>query len=68
MQVLKTVTLDKLINLYEGQVVLDRKQVMLYGEFKDDEMSELKKRCLKQDKMILSALKCAKVNGYTGEE
>ena len=48
MQVLKTVTLDKLINLYEGQVVLDRKQVMLYGEFEDDEMSELKKRCLKE--------------------
>ena len=67
-QVLREVTLDKLINLYEGLVVCDRKQVMLYGEFKDEEMSELKKRCLKQDKMILGALKCAKANGYSGED
>lgn len=50
-QVLREVTLDKLINLYEGIVVHDRKQ-----------------RTLAQDKMILGALKCAKANGYSGEE
>lgn len=67
-QVLREVTLDKLINLYEGLVVTDRKSVMLCGEFKDDAMSELKKRCLKQDKMTLGALKCAKMHGYSGED
>ena len=29
---------------------------------------ELKKRTLAQDTMILGALRCAKANGFTGEE
>ena len=61
-------TIDNLINHYEGLIVHDRKMVMLFGENKDSEMSEAKKRTLKQDKLILGALKCAKANGYTGED
>lgn len=61
-------TIDNLINHYEGLIVHDRKMVMLFGEYKDSEMSKAKKRTLKQDKLILGALKCAKANGYTGED
>ncbi len=68
MQVLKDLTLDRLINLYEGIVVSDRRQVAMFESSKDPQMGELKRRCLKQDKMILGALKCAKINGYSGEE
>ena len=59
MQVLREVTLDKIINLYEGVVVADRKRLL--------QDPELYRRKLRQDKMILGALKCARANGYSGE-
>lgn len=68
MQVLRELTLDKLINLYEGIVVTDRRQVAMFEGCKDPQMGELKRRCLRQDQMILGALKCAKLHGYSGEE
>lgn len=64
----KTITLDNLIKLYELLVEDDRKSVMLCGEFNDRDMGEFKMNCLKQDNLILGALKYAKANGYTGEE
>ena len=68
MQVLKEVTLDKLLNLYEGLVVHDRKQLIEWRGHGRTPLYEIKERTLAQDKMILGALKCAKANGYSGEE
>ena len=67
-QVLREVTLDNLINLYEGIVVHDRKQLIEWKDHCGIPLYEMKKRTLAQDKMILGALKCAKANGYSGEE
>jgi hypothetical protein len=67
-QVLREVTLDKLINLYEGIVVHDRKQLIEWKDHCGIPLYEMKQRTLAQDKMILGALKCAKANGYSGEE
>ena len=67
-QVLREVTLDKLINLYEGIVVHDRKQLIEWKYHCGIPLYEMKQRTLAQDKMILGALKCAKANGYSGEE
>ncbi len=67
-QVLREVTLDKLINLYEGIVVHDRKQLIEWKDHCGIPLYEMKQRTLAQDNMILGALKCAKANGYSGEE
>ena len=67
-QVLREVTLDKLINLYEGIVVHDRKQLIEWKDHCGIPLYEMKKRTLAQDNMILGALKCANANGYSGEE
>ena len=67
-QVLREVTLDKLINLYEGIVVHDRKQLIEWKDHCGIPLYEMKQRTLAQDKMILGALKCAKANGSSGEE
>ena len=67
-QVLREVTLDKLINLDEGIVVHDRKQLIEWKDHCGIPLYEMKQRTLAQDKMILGALKCAKANGYSGEE
>ena len=67
MQVLKEITLDKVINLYEGQVVHDKKQLIEWDDHRRIPLYELKERSLAQDKMILGALKCARANGYSGE-
>lgn len=67
-QVLREVTLDKLINLYEGIVVHDRKLLIEWKDHCGIPLYEMKQRTLAQDKMILGALKCAKANGYSGEE
>lgn len=64
----KNVTLDNLINLYEGLVVEDKHRLALFEKYKDGEMGACKRRTLKRDKMILGALKCAKANGFTGED
>ena len=66
-QVLREVTLDKLINLYEGIVVHDRKQLIEWKDHCGIPLYEMKQRTLAQDNMILGALKCAKANGYSGE-
>ena len=58
-QVLREVTLDKLINLYEGIVVHDRKQLIEWKDHCGIPLYEMKKRTLAQDNMILGALKCA---------
>ena len=65
-QVLREVTQDKLINLYEGLVVHDRKQLIEWKDHCGIPLYEMKQRTLAQDKMILGALKCAKANGYSG--
>lgn len=57
MQTLKDLTLDKLINLYEGVVVHDRKQLMEWDRHRGTPLYEIKQRTLAQDKMILGALK-----------
>lgn len=62
-QVLKNLTMDRLINLYEGKVVHDRTNIQRHFDAPADYERELA-----QDKMILGALKCAKLYGYTGEE
>lgn len=68
MQVLKDLSMDKLINLYEGAVVHDRKQLMEWDAHRGTPLYEIKQRTLAQDKMILGALKCAKANGFIGGE
>ena len=68
MQVLKEITLDKVINLYEGVVVHDKQQLIEWDAHRRTPIYDLKKRTLVQDKMILGALKCARANGYSGEE
>ena len=67
-QVLREVTLDKLINLYEGIVVHDRKQLIEWKDHCGIPLYDMNQRTLAQDKIILGALKCAKANGYSGEE
>ena len=67
-QVLREVTLDNLINLYKDIVVHDRKQLIEWKDHCGIPLYEMKQRTLAQDKMILGALKCAKANGYSGEE
>lgn len=67
-QVLKEVTLDKLINLYTGIVVHDKKQLIEWDDHRKTPLYELKQRTLAQDTMILGALRCASENGFTGEE
>lgn len=68
MQVLTDLTLDKLINLYIGIVTHDKKQLIEWDDHRRTPLYELKKRTLAQDTMILGALRCAKANGFTGEE
>lgn len=68
MQVLKEITLDKVINLYEGIVVHDKQQLIEWDAHRRTPMFDLKKRTLAQNKMILGALKCARANGFSGEE
>ncbi len=68
MQVLKEITLDKVINLYEGIVVHDKQQLIEWDAHRRTPIYDLKKRTLAQDKMILGALNCARANGYSGEE
>lgn len=68
MQVLTDLTLDKLINLYVGIVTHDKKQLIEWDDHRRTPLYELKKRTLAQDIMILGALRCAKANGFTGEE
>lgn len=68
MQVLKEITLNKVINLYEGIVVHDKQQLIEWDAHCRTPIYDLKKRTLAQDKMILGALKCARANGYSGEE
>ena len=68
MQVLKNLTLDKLINLYEGIVVHDRQQLVIWDSHRGTPIHEIKKQTLAQNKMILGDLKCAKANGFSGEE
>lgn len=68
MQVLKEITLDKVITLYEGIVVHDKQQLIEWDAHRRTPIYDLKKRTLAQDKMILGALKCARANGYSGEE
>jgi len=68
MRLLKHITLDNLIMEFEGIVVMDRKNVFLSEEAGSEALNESKRQRLKQDKMILGALKCAKANGFVGEE
>jgi len=68
MRLLKHITLDNLIMEFEGIVVMDRKNVFLSEEAGSEALNEIKRQRLKQDKMILGALKCAKANGFVGEE
>ena len=68
MQVLTDLTLDKLINLYVGIVTHDKKQLIEWDDHRRTPLYELKKRTLAQDNMILGAIRCAKANGFTGEE
>lgn len=68
MKVLNDVTIDNLINLYEGTVVADRKLLSMTEGGRDPGIYDLYRRAMKQDKMILGALKCAKAHGYSGED
>ena len=52
----------------ESIVVHDRKQLIEWKDHCGIPLYEMKKRTLAQDNMILGALKCAKANGYSGEE
>ena len=52
MQVLKELTLDKLINLYEGIVVHDRQQLIEWDAHRRTPIFDIKKRTLAQNKMI----------------
>lgn len=65
---MKELTLDKLINLYAGIVVHDKKQLIEWDDHQRTPLYELKQRTYEQDRMILGALRCAKANGFTGEE
>jgi hypothetical protein len=67
MKVLRNVTLDNLISLYEGHAVDDRKKLEAWETSLGTPAYEMMKRELAQDQMILSGLKCAKANGFTGE-
>lgn len=46
----------------------DKKQLIEWDDHRRTPVYELKKRTLAQDTMILEALRCAKANGFTGEE
>ena len=67
MRVLKDLCMSKLVNLYEGKVVEDRKILIAWDAHRGTPTYELHQRTYEQDKMILGALKCARAAGYTGE-
>ncbi len=67
MKVLDNPTLDKLINLYEGKIVQDKVNIERH-QGSPVLPPRVFEKALAQDKMILGALKCAKANGYSGEE
>lgn len=60
-------SIDDVISVYVGKVVSDRVHLERHAGIKDWLVKGYEKQ-LAMDKMILGALKCAKVNGYTGEE
>ena len=68
MRVLKNLSIDKLVNLYEGIVVEDKKTLIEWDAHRGTPTYEMHQRSYNQDKMVLGALKCARAAGYTGEE
>lgn len=66
MKTLINLTIDNLINLYEGKVVQDRVNIAIHSDGRFLSATIFEKE-LAQDKMILGALKCAKANGFIGE-
>ncbi len=66
MQILKDLSVDKLINLYKDQVIHDQEQLVEWDAHRGTPLYEIKQWTLAQDKMILGALKCARANGFTG--
>lgn len=62
---MKPVTVDDTINLYEGLIVRDRKrEILARGGYPPEHERSL--RDLARDRLILGALKCAKLHGYSG--
>ena len=68
MQVLKEITLDKVINLYEGQVVHDKKQLIEWDDHRRTPLYELNERTLAQDKRPSVLFRLGQTDGYSDEE
>ena len=60
--------IDDVISYYEGKVVRDRKRVLTASPISEGVPRAVYEKELKRPKMVLGALKCAKANGFTGEE
>ncbi|MFR6626817.1 MAG: hypothetical protein ACLURW_11010 [Flavonifractor plautii] len=60
--------IDDVISYYEGKVVRDRKRVLTASPISEGVPRAVYEKELKRHKLVLGALKCAKANGFTGEE
>lgn len=59
-------SIDDVISVYVGKVVSDRVHLERHAGIKDWLVRDYEKQLI-QDELVLAALKCAKVNGFTGE-
>lgn len=59
--------IDDVISVYVGKVVSDKVHLERHGGIKDWLVRDYEKQ-LVQDELVLRALKCAKANGFTGED
>lgn len=60
--------IDDVISYYEGKVVRDRKRILTASPISEGVPRAVYEKELKWHKLVLCALKCAKANGFTGEE
>lgn len=59
--------IDDVISLYVGKVTSDKKRIAVAPEYTVGVPRSTYQKELERDSIVLSALKCAKANGFTGE-
>lgn len=60
--------IDDVISYYEGNVVRDRKRVLTASPISEGVPRAVYEKELKRHSLVLQALKCAKDNGFIGED
>ena len=60
--------IDDVISYYEGNVVRDRKRVLTASSISEGVPRAVYEKELKRHSLVPQALKCAKANGFIGED